>query len=614
MTMKKKIFFRFSIITLSCMAVFLPFPQFSGASEVEESPVFVNTIETSSQSPDRKIKEFPLSQIKTPPEILENRSKNPPIAAAGPDQLVDEKAKVFLDASNSWPLDISTAMVFWKQLEGPLIQLSNPEEVRPHFIAPAVGPEGAALVFELTLATDEGFTVSDTCIVNVSWGNIQPSADAGDNQNASQGNKIFLDGSGSWDADGKREDLKYEWRQTEGPRVVLSDPSAIKPSFVAPFTLNPVETLTFELITTDKGGLKGSDKTIVNITAENSVLVADAGPDSVYDEGRPITLDGSNSISQPGAIARCFWTQLQGPPVTLSDPTSIKPTFLSPPVKNFETVNLIFDLTITSESGLKASKKTRIRLDDNWFSPYSQQAIIFPLEDLAIGFEVEKGGQIVNLSHLKTAPLAAGQPPETPYGLFDVQIRTYEPGGEVELKVYLPQPAPPDYHWLKCGNKTGWSNVPIQTLFNAERTVFTFRIKDGGPCDEDGIADGMIMDPSGLGGPIVTSSNISGGSSSPNIHGMLSKSAAGNQSVENADLTLAKLVKLIFGGIGGLQTDGNQTHPEAKALTASNVGWSWLSLQFGPAFPILFFSFLGFISFVLLKKTLRALISGKDQQ
>jgi hypothetical protein len=62
---------------------------------------------------------------------------------------------------------------------------------------------------------------------------------------------VMLDGSTSHDPDGDLP-LTYQWVQTGGPDVFLSDPTAIGPSFVAPNT--PV-TLTFSLVFTDSLGM-----------------------------------------------------------------------------------------------------------------------------------------------------------------------------------------------------------------------------------------------------------------------------------------------------------------------------------------------------------------------
>lgn len=537
----------------------------------------------------------------------------PTTASAGPDQLVDGGVKVFLDASNSWPLDTSKNKTFWKQTHGPAVQLSDPQGVRPFFISPEVGPEGAALVFELCLETSKGIRAYDTCIVNVSWDNLPPTANAGESQTWPPGHKVFLDASGSRDADGEREDLRYLWRQTEGPRVILSEPSAVRPFFMAPFIFHPVEALTFELITTDKEGLKGSDTTIVNIAAEKTLLKADAGPNGRYDEGRSITLDASASFAQGERITQYFWTQLQGPPVTLSNPTSIRSHFMSPPVENLATSDMVFELTLVTESGRKATRKNKIRVDDNWLRPHSPDAVTIPAGNLSLGFEAAGEGRIVLLSRLPSERVESKRKIGIPYTFFDIEIRTFRPDAEVALKIYLPEAAPPGYQWLKsCQEKDG-TLVPAEAEFNADRTVVTLRFRDGATLDEDGLKNSVILDLSGLGGPGALLPREKHVGHAVNIYGTAAGFSANHRVADKAERWFAKLARILPGNYGNLVTRKTGMQAQAIGISPSNIGWNWLALQFGPAFSLFALTAAGFVSIFLVKKVFQALIFKRPQ-
>lgn len=77
--------------------------------------------------------------------------------------------------------------------------------------------------------------------------NAAPVADAGDDKGVAAGDEVTLDGSGSSDANG--EALTYDWTQSGGPSVSLSDTTAVSPTFTMPLTAT--ETLTFTLVVTD---------------------------------------------------------------------------------------------------------------------------------------------------------------------------------------------------------------------------------------------------------------------------------------------------------------------------------------------------------------------------
>jgi hypothetical protein len=96
------------------------------------------------------------------------------------------------------------------------------------------------------------------------WHIITPSppvADAGADQSVYVNSGVTLDGSGSTDPD--NDIVSYQWQQTDGPAVTLSDPSAVKPQFSA--NVPGGSTLAFELVVTDSTGLKSTDTCIVTV-------------------------------------------------------------------------------------------------------------------------------------------------------------------------------------------------------------------------------------------------------------------------------------------------------------------------------------------------------------
>jgi outer membrane protein assembly factor BamB len=96
--------------------------------------------------------------------------------------------------------------------------------------------------------------------------NLAPTANAGSDQTAKSGKMVTLYGSSSSDPDYGIP--FYQWSQTEGETVELSDTSAVRPSFSAPETDSGTKTLTFQLLVTDNGGLTSTDT--VQITVEKN--------------------------------------------------------------------------------------------------------------------------------------------------------------------------------------------------------------------------------------------------------------------------------------------------------------------------------------------------------
>jgi hypothetical protein len=297
-----------------------------------------------------------------------------PTADAGPDQTVDEADTVTLDGSNSSDPDGTVVSYYWTQIKGSAVTLSEATAAQPIFTAPDVGPDGTSLTFQLTATDDGGLQSTDTCIVNVSWVNMAPAANAGPDQTVDEGLSVTLDGTNSTDADGAI--ASYLWTQKTGTSVTLSDSASAQPTFAAPYVGLTGEALTFQLTVTDDGGLADTDTVIINVSNVNQAPTADAGPDQTADEGMTVTLDGSNSFDPDDAIESYLWTQTHGKPVTLSNPRAVRPTFTGPFVGG-ASEPLNFQLTVNDQGGLSDADSVTTTV---YPSPSGPVQTIFDLE------------------------------------------------------------------------------------------------------------------------------------------------------------------------------------------------------------------------------------------
>jgi len=156
---------------------------------------------------------------------------NPPVADAGPDQLVLVLDRVDLDGTNSSDPDGDPLTYTWSWVTpvGSGSNLANENTATPSFYPDREGD------YELTLTVDDGMaTAVDTLIVSAEIPNEAPIADAGFNQTVDVGRTVFLDGGGSVDPNG--DPLEYYWTITSTPggsNAVLDDDRIRDPSFVA---------------------------------------------------------------------------------------------------------------------------------------------------------------------------------------------------------------------------------------------------------------------------------------------------------------------------------------------------------------------------------------------
>ncbi|MDH3928461.1 MAG: PKD domain-containing protein [Deltaproteobacteria bacterium] len=204
-----------------------------------------------------------------PDTVIISTVNSKPVANAGDDQFLDTgPSTIQLDGSQSFDPDDDPITYEWtitSKPDGSFATLSDSTTPDPTFDADILG----TYIIQLVVVDSFGL-VSEADEIVVTSENVKPVADAEGNQVVLVGDTVFLDGSGSYDANGN--DLTYSWSlvdKPEGSSAELSFPAAVDPIFVA-----DIEGIyTVSLVVND--GIVDSDPSNVTILAIDAEKIDD---------------------------------------------------------------------------------------------------------------------------------------------------------------------------------------------------------------------------------------------------------------------------------------------------------------------------------------------------
>ena len=222
-----------------------------------------------------------------PPGANESLIANePPTANAGPDIIVNEGRKAYLNGSGE-DSDGNVVGYTWRQVNPPFVTIRGAATASATVLTPTVTVV-TRLTFELVV-TDNGGAISlaDEVTVIVNPVNEKPTVSVSADQFVDEGTVVSLTGSGS-DTDGTID--RFVWRQVEGIIVDMTGANTPTMNFTAP-NVSDVTNLVFELTVVDnEGGASPAGRVVVTV---NSIGV---NPDD--DEGT--------------AVHEVVWTELVG--------------------------------------------------------------------------------------------------------------------------------------------------------------------------------------------------------------------------------------------------------------------------------------------------------------
>lgn len=159
-------------------------------------------------------------------------------------------------------------------------------------------------------------------------------------------------------------------------------------------------------------------------------------------------------------------------------------------------------MLVIDNGGLQHTDTVSIDVEDNGIADFSDDVLPTTSKmGKVVGIKVEDGGAVTSfiMTLPSSVPDTSDAPTDMIYGLIDMELKPDTAGGTIRITIHLEDPAPAEYLWYKYGPDKGWYDYSSYAEFNTDRDQVTLTLVDGGMGDDDGVANGVIIDPSGLG-------------------------------------------------------------------------------------------------------------------
>jgi hypothetical protein len=456
----------------------------------------------------------------TPAAVVPNQA---PDADAGDNQIVYETTLVTLDGSGSTDVDGTLSNYQWVQTGGIGITLLDAATAQASFTAPIVDLNGETLTFSLTVTDDDGSSSTSTTTVSVlkssstdvDGDNVPDVLDlfpsdpeewadddgdgTGDNQDADDDNdgmpdvweNIYgldpLTNDAALDADGDGVTNLMEFQSDTNPTTAPSNTAPAAPVIDSATQIELV-TLTPVLVSGAYFDLDNDDhfqsQWQISTESDFSTLILDETSETqltAYTVGEMV-LD----VETVYYWRVRFIDERQG----LSDWSDVS------------TLTTIDSTDDTNTNGIPDDQEVDASVDvnENGIADYLEDTImtVNTVEgDSIVGVEVvSENVTLVSIKSLPTDTIT-DQSVKMGFGLVGFKLYLQDGVTTASVKIHFSRRAPKDARLYKYVTDSGWQ-VYGNSVFAPNRKSVTLLLEDGGMGDEDGIQNGVIVDPSGI--------------------------------------------------------------------------------------------------------------------
>ncbi|WP_372682959.1 choice-of-anchor U domain-containing protein [Desulfosarcina sp.] len=458
----------------------------------------------------------------TPAAVVPNQA---PAAVAGQNQVVYEGASVILDGSASSDTDGAIAGYQWSQISGTGIFINGASTSQASFTAPVVGLDGDDLTFHLTVTDDDGISTSSNTTVRVLKssstdvdGDLVPDVLDQFPNDPTEWADNDRDGTGdNQDPDDDNDGMTDTWEIAYGldPTVIDSESDADGDGLpnLAEFLADSNPTSAPDNMAPDAPNIE----TLIQIDRVDltPVLVSGLYFDTDHDDHFKSRWQISTE-SDFSTLVLDETSQMQLAAYTVGEMVLDVDTTYHWRVKFIDARHGESDwsqpatfTTIAADSagdtnynGVPDAQEVDESVDVN------ENGIADLLEANMISINTIEGQTIVGVESIsdgvtlvsvKSLPtdMIPDQSVKMGFGLIGFKLYLENEVNSAVVRIHFSTQVPLDAQLYKYISDTGWE-VYGNAVFSPDRKSVTVMLEDGGMGDEDGVENGVIVDPTGL--------------------------------------------------------------------------------------------------------------------